>query len=299
MLEEEGDPLDIALVPKRSEPFHPHGTVTGTRLAASDEPVHPVELQAFKWSEEGFGGDESNGGGHQPQIVGPVHEATVLDRYSHPDIRMPGQRAREVREAFMPLCEDLKRMPLGAAHHVEDVLHKLVGDVLVEQVAHRVHEDHPRPLPTQRLVEPFRPEPKVESLLVGVTRDTAPSLGECFGVAVGAARRDLVAACDRVPGGLGPFDRTSVSHGPGQRICIPYEHMFVDLSDIPSAGSLERPKPRARTLRPRGRNGRLFHWPVLVRPGMQVRHEFQATRLRFVQGRRFRQTRVASHKCCK
>ena len=47
----------------------------------------------------------------------------------------------------------------------------VVGNGLVEKVAHRVDEDHPRPLPAQRLLKPLGPEPEIEALLVGVPSD--------------------------------------------------------------------------------------------------------------------------------
>jgi hypothetical protein len=94
---------------------------------------------------------------------------------------------------------------------------KSSGNVLVEEVAHRVHEDHPRPAPAQRLLQPRRPEPQVEALFIRVAGDTAEALREGLGVAVRAARRDLRAARDRVPGRLGPFDCAAISHlGPNR-----------------------------------------------------------------------------------
>ena len=112
----------------------------------------------------------------------------------------------------MALGQHLERVLSARAITSNTSRDELVRDVLVEQVAHRVHEDHPRPAPAQRLLEPLGPQPQVEALLVGVARHAAPALGERLGVAVRAAGRDLRAARHRVPGRLGPLDRAPVSH---------------------------------------------------------------------------------------
>ena len=80
------------------------------------------------------------------------------------------------------MCQSARSMTSNTSRDV------LVGNVLVEEVAHRVDEDHPRPPPAERLLEPLGPEPEVEALLVGVARHAAEPLGERLGVAVGAAR---------------------------------------------------------------------------------------------------------------
>ena len=79
-------------------------------------------------------------------------------------------------------------------------------DVLVEEVAHRVHEDHPWLFPGHRLLQPRRPERQVEALFVGVPRNAAPALRETFRVAVVTARTEFGAARDRVPRRVRPLD---------------------------------------------------------------------------------------------
>ena len=54
-----------------------------------------------------------------------------------------------------------------------------------------VHKDRPWALPAQRLVESIWPETQLEALLVGMTGDATPGLGERLGVAVRAAGRHL------------------------------------------------------------------------------------------------------------
>ena len=99
-----------------------------------------------------------------------------------------------------------------APHDVENVMDELLRDPFVEEVAHRIDEDQPRALPTQRLLQPGRPDAKVEPLLVGMAGDPAPALSERLGVAVSAAGRHLVAPGHGVPRRLRPLDRAAVSH---------------------------------------------------------------------------------------
>ena len=49
-------------------------------LAAGDQPVDPVEVEALERAEQWLGADEAHGGRHVAQAVGAMHEAAVLDR---------------------------------------------------------------------------------------------------------------------------------------------------------------------------------------------------------------------------
>src|SRR5205823_2935574 len=87
-------------------------------------------------------------------------------------------------------------------------------DPLVEKVAHRVHEDHSRAAPLQRLAQALRPQAEVEPLLVMMAANAAPPLGEGLRVTVGAPRAHLIATGDRVPRRLCPLDRRRLRHAP-------------------------------------------------------------------------------------
>src|ERR1700684_1604514 len=184
----------------------------GAGLAAGDEPVDARQVESFERPEQRLGRDEPHRGIDLAQIVGAVNEAAVLDRDPDPDVRVPVQHWRKLGQPLVALGQDLERMPVGLSHDLEDPLDIGVRNALVEEVAHRVDEDHPRTRPLQWLLQPLRPELELKALLVGVSRDAPPALGECLGVAVRAPGRDLVAARYRVPGRLSPLDRALVSH---------------------------------------------------------------------------------------
>src|SRR5437867_826709 len=57
-------------------------------------------------------------------------------------------------------------MPVRTSRHVEHLPDELIRHVAVEQVRHRVCENVPWLLPAQGGLQPFRPEPQVEALLV-------------------------------------------------------------------------------------------------------------------------------------
>ena len=127
----------------------------------------------------------------------------VLDRHPHPDVPRPRARpvaalqvAPHARRALGEYLEDVAIRPL---HGVEHPVHEGPWDLLVEEVAHGVHEHRARAAPGEGLLEPLGALHKVEAALEGVTRRAAEALGQAFGVAVVAAAGDLGAARHRVP----------------------------------------------------------------------------------------------------
>src|SRR5690606_24059856 len=111
-----------------------------------------------------------------------------------------------------PLREHLENVPVSRLHRVEDLVDEGVRNCLMEEVAHRVHEDHPATLPADRLVQALWSQGQVEARLKRVARHTAKPLREAFRVAVVAAGRDLRAARDWIPRRIGPLDCALISH---------------------------------------------------------------------------------------
>ncbi|CAD5253920.1 hypothetical protein BOSE21B_100047 [Bosea sp. 21B] len=103
-------------------------------------------------------------------------------------------------------------MPIRQFHGVEHFRDETVRHILVEQVGHRVHEDHLRLPPTEWLLQAFGPERQIESVFERVSRHAAKALREPFRVAVIAAGTDLRAPGDRVPRSVGPLDRCVLRH---------------------------------------------------------------------------------------
>src|SRR5689334_21840688 len=112
----------------------------------------------------------------------------------------------------MTLRQDLEGVPVGPRHHLEDLSHVAHRNALMEYIAHRVDEDHPRPLPFERLAESRWPQAQIKALLIRTAGDPTPTVGEGFGVAVSASRRHLLAARHLIPRRFSPLDRTVVCH---------------------------------------------------------------------------------------
>ena len=116
-------------------------------------------------------------------------------------------------------CQYLVDVPIRRFHRFEDPVHKSPVYALMEQVAHRIDEDHTWFLPPRWLRETRRPQAQVEPLLVGVALDSTPPLGEPLRVAVVAPRSDLRAAGHGVPSRVRPLDGRCLCHlgSPGSR----------------------------------------------------------------------------------
>ena len=134
----------------------------------------------------------------------------VFDADAPPDVGLLGCEFQlgieQGAEAFGALGEDLIGVPVCFGHDGGDVHDVIVGDEIVEEVAHGIDENHFGLAPAERLGEFFGNEARIEALFVGMAFDAAESFGKGFGVAVFAAGADFGAATDRVPGRVGPLD---------------------------------------------------------------------------------------------
>jgi len=134
----------------------------------------------------------------------------IFDADAPPDMRFGGSKSQAGREKMLQalgsFCEHLKSVPTGGGHNFRDSDDVFLGDLVVEEIAHRVDEDHFRCAPAERFGQFFWNETQVEPPLVRVAFYAAETFGEGFGVAVFAAWTDFGAAPNRVPGCVRPFD---------------------------------------------------------------------------------------------
>jgi len=130
--------------------------------------------------------------------------------FLEPDVQ--GRRAVAVApvhvipHARRPLGQHLEGVPARLLHGVEDLVDIGERHVLVEQVAHGIHEDHLRRADGERLFQAMRAQGQVEAFLIGMARHAPEPLREPLRIAVVAARADLRAARHRVPRQVRPFD---------------------------------------------------------------------------------------------
>jgi hypothetical protein len=120
----------------------------------------------------------------------------VLDAHAPPNViqfrRKAEFRLKQIPQAFGPFGQDLVGVPIRLGHDLGDQNDVFVGDVLVEQVAHRVDEHHLRLGPKERFGQFLGNQTQVEALLVGMARHAPKAFGERLGVAVGATGLILV-----------------------------------------------------------------------------------------------------------
>src|SRR6266446_4910613 len=139
------------------------------------------------------------------RYFGPVLDGDAephMDWASDGPVALPKKVAHEGR-AFR---EYLKSVPRCAFHRIEDAIDKFLGNVLVEKIAHGIHEDHARRAPAEWLFQPLRAQGQIEARLEWVTGCTAKPLREALGIAVIASGADLRAAGDGIPGRVSPLD---------------------------------------------------------------------------------------------
>lgn len=200
-LERLGEELDGGDMKKRGIRLDRDRPITGTRLLREWQGVEyivTVTADGFEWQ------------GRPYKSLSAIARAITGNRNAKPDVA--GDRptliaiADIVAHEGTALGQDLVDMPICLLHGIEHLVDEGTVDVLVEQVAHRVHEDHPRLLPERGLFQPRRPERQVKSLLIGVARNAAPALCKAFSIAVVTSRADLGAAGHRVPCRVRPFD---------------------------------------------------------------------------------------------
>src|SRR5579883_1885604 len=140
----------------------------------------------------------------------------ILDAHAPPHMRQVGSKAQgavqHLCHAFRSLRENLIGVPVSSRHDASHANDVLVGNVGVEQVAHRVDEHTSACGPEKWLWQLFGHEPQVETLLVRMSLHAAKSFGECRSIAMSTAWADLRATSNRIPCCVGPFNPGVVAH---------------------------------------------------------------------------------------
>jgi hypothetical protein len=109
----------------------------------------------------------------------------------------------------MSFGQNLKDMPIGLTHDLRDLQNVTIRNGFVEKIAHGINKYFPWALPAKWLRNLLWHQANVESLLEGMSWNTAKSFRKSFRITVLASGADLRAAAYRIPGCVGPFDRCS------------------------------------------------------------------------------------------
>ena len=97
-------------------------------------------------------------------------------------------------------------MPRRRFHRIKYSRDELLRNFLVEEITHRVYEDHARRTPAERLLDPLRPERQVETTFERMSGCPPEPLRETLCVAVVTSGADLCATRNWIPRGVCPFD---------------------------------------------------------------------------------------------
>jgi hypothetical protein len=218
LLEEEWHPLCAALTTDLDHPFSKHRSRVRTALTPDDDPIDSVQVERTKISQERLDGQEADSGGRvlkRPYARETV--PTILDADAEGNgsqVGHPSQfTAQQLPEPIVPFGEDLEHMPVGPLHDVANARDVVDRNVFVKEVAHRVDENLSRAAPVQWLIELFRNESEIETLLERVSWHSAESFCEQLRIAELAARTHLRAAPDRIPRCVRPLDGRAIAHG--------------------------------------------------------------------------------------
>ena len=209
LLEEERHVGFLALVADVAYPFDVHGPRAWAAFAANDHPVDAVEVEFSDRADERFDGEKPHGRGHILNVPDARFLGSILDRRAQPDVARCSviaiSRVDIVAHARAALRQNLERVMVGLFHRIENLIDEIRRYAFVEQVAHRIDENHPMLFPVQRLLQPFRAQRKIETGFERMPRHATKPLCEALGVAIIAARADFRAARDRVPRRVRPL----------------------------------------------------------------------------------------------
>lgn len=148
----------------------------------------------------------------------------VLHADTPPDVRLFSSKAQRAfqqrRKAISTLGQNLVGMPIRSRHHTRHLDDVFVGNVLVKQVAHGVHENHPGRSPTQWIAELFQHDAQIKAKLKWMAGNAAPTFGKRLGVTVLAAGANLGTATNWIPCRIRPLDFRFVAHNRIERVAF-------------------------------------------------------------------------------
>lgn len=186
-------------------------------------------------------GEEADARLDLPQVI-YAREAvfSVLYGDAQPDVARHCARRKIFTHPSRAFGQYLVGVLRGAPDHVEYLIEKAERDIVVEQVAHRVHEVHRRFVPLERLIQALGENAEGEPVFVPFCTHGLQPPRHGLGVAVFAAGRNLGAARCRIPRLLCPFDGCCVGHAEYSGFVVPIlmhtRFVFMSPQPLPRTG---------------------------------------------------------------
>lgn len=205
LLEEEGGVGSVGLGEEAEGPFFLHGTGVRTTFATYDDPMDASEVEGAEVFEEGFAGEETDGGGDIAEAVDARLIGRGFDSYPQPYIFGHRARGEVFLHALCSFCKYLKSMLRCGADGLHDAIDEFEGHIGVEDVAHGAYEDRAALLPSLGCVKVFGVQGQLKAVLILGLTHCMKSASHDFGIAMGTSAGCLGATRDGVPRLFGPF----------------------------------------------------------------------------------------------
>lgn len=147
LFEEKGDSVFAALIPQCQDPFLLHGPCSRSALSADDHPVDSLQIQLADVFQKRFDREEANGGVRFLKVCDSRDTVfLIFDADTPPDVRLLSRESQfgieQRAKAFRSFREDLIGMPVRYGHDRCHSDYVIVGNEIVEEVAHGIDEYH-------------------------------------------------------------------------------------------------------------------------------------------------------------
>src|ERR1700735_5645117 len=140
------------------------------------------------------------------KIINPANIFFAFDADAHPDLSGPLQFTAQFQQPIGTLRQHLILMPLSPTHYREDLLDVVDRDDFMEEIAHRIDEDAPRTLPSERQFQHLWLQGDFETIVVVWLAHGFESLRKPLRITMLAARAYFRTSGYWIPGRICPLD---------------------------------------------------------------------------------------------
>ena len=151
LLEEKINSFSLADIPDIKDPALFHRACIRAALPTDDDPGYTFKIDISHRAEKRFYRKKTNCKRSHLKVPDSRGCHLIFDGHSAPDMsrrRAPTVSALQIiLHKRASLCEYLKYMPVCSFHVIENAINEFRRYLFVEQVTHRIDEDHSRSFP--------------------------------------------------------------------------------------------------------------------------------------------------------
>jgi hypothetical protein len=216
LLEKECNFICFASISNFENPGFLNGSGTRPAFTADNDPINPLQIHLPNRTDEGLKRYELNTRRRRLEVIQTHRVFGVLDRDAEPNVLRSTAAlvslAQITGHKRTSLGENLIGVPRRLLHRVKHRVDERRRHLFVKEVAHRIHENAPRLLPPQRLLQALRSKCQIEAIFEWMTFDATEPFGKPFSVTEITAGSDFGTAGHGVPSGICPFYLCRISH---------------------------------------------------------------------------------------